>query len=195
RAPQIVPLAPQFSLEGNEMLFSIRAGDVDGDALTYSVADLPAGATFNASSATFTWTPGFEQAGTYTVTFTATDPDGLSDSPPVELRIDNVNRAPVVRTSDHSVRLGSELRFRVQATDPDLGTVLTYAGINLPQGATLDPVTGEFVWRPGPGQDGEFVVGLVASDGEAKSSQMIVIRAGVEVPAPTVVIELTPSFP
>ncbi len=93
------------------------------------------------------------------------------------------------------MRLGSELRFNVQASDPDLGTSLTFGGINLPQGATLNPATGEFVWRPGPGQTGEFLVGVTATDGEATASQMIVIRAGVDVPTPSVIIELTPSFP
>ncbi len=96
RAPQIVPLAPQYALEGNTMQFTVTAGDADGGALIYSASDLPAGATFNPTTATFTWTPGYEQAGTYTVTFSAQDPGGLSDSTQVELRVDNVNRAPIV---------------------------------------------------------------------------------------------------
>jgi PKD repeat protein len=195
RAPQIVPLAPQFDIEGNPMSFLVTAGDADADAMVYSATGLPAGAAFNPLTQTFSWTPTFEQAGTYTVTFTATDPAGLSDSMQVEVRVDNVNRAPIVRTSDHSVRLGNELRFFVQASDPDLGTTLTFGGIDLPQGAAIDPATGEFTWRPGPGQTGEFLVGLTASDGEATSSQMIVLRAGIDVPLPSVVIELTPRFP
>src|SRR5262249_22337906 len=88
RAPRIVPLAPYFGLEGNATVLSVTAGDPDSDAILYSASGLPAGAAFNAGSATFSWTPGFEQAGTYTVTFTAGDPSGLSDSMTVDLRID-----------------------------------------------------------------------------------------------------------
>src|SRR5262249_40816422 len=93
RAPQIVPLPPQFVLKNTPMLSSAPAGAPDGDGIFYSASGLPAGAVFDAATATFTWTPGFDQAGTYTVTFTAADPAGLSDSTPVELRVDNVNRA------------------------------------------------------------------------------------------------------
>src|SRR5262249_52783739 len=122
------------------------------------------------------------------------DPSGLTDSFDVTLRIGNINRVPVVKTSDHAVRIGDELRFFVTASDADLNTVLTYSGTNLPEGATLDHTTGEFVWRPGPGQRGEFLVGLSASDGLATTSQMIVIRADIDLPKPAVTIELTPSF-
>ena len=61
-----------------------------------------------------------------------------------------------MHTSDHSVRARQRAALLVQASDPDLGTTLTYGGIDLPAGATLDPATGEFVWPPGPGQAGDF---------------------------------------
>jgi hypothetical protein len=210
QTPQIVPLAPQYGLEGWPLFFSVIAGDSDGDALVFSAADLPRGAQFDTATATFTWTPAYDQAGTHTVTVTATDPGGLEDSIQVELHVGNVNRPPVVNTSDHAVRLGDELRFFVQASDPDLCALapqgsaqgegdicagLTYAGIDLPQGATLNPTTGEFIWRPGPGQTGEFLIGLSVSDGEATASQVIVIWAAIDPPAPSVLIELTPRFP
>ena len=67
QAPQVVPLGLQFGLEDRLMTFSLAAGDADGDALAWSATNLPVGATFNTGSATFVWTPGFEQAGTYTV--------------------------------------------------------------------------------------------------------------------------------
>lgn len=167
RAPQIVPRAPLFMQEGATLSFVVTAGDADSDPLFFSAAGVPQGARLDEFSGAFTWTPHYEQAGTYTVVFTATDPGGLSDSMDMEIRIDNVNRTPVVDTSYHAVRLGSELRFFIQATDPDLNTTLTYFGSNLPEGASLDPNTGEFVWAPGPGQAGEHVVALHVSDGRS----------------------------
>jgi chitodextrinase len=41
--------------------------------VTYSASGLPAGASFDPATQQFSWTPGFTQAGTYTVTFTASD--------------------------------------------------------------------------------------------------------------------------
>ena len=150
RPPQIVARQPLFMREGAELLFTMEAGDTDGDPLTFSAGNLPDGAVFEADGQ-FAWTPDFEQAGDYVVTFTATDPSGLSDSTDVTIRIDNINRAPVLDTSFHAVRLGEELRFLIQAQDPDQGATLTYGASGLPDGATVDPITGEFVWTPGPG--------------------------------------------
>ncbi len=91
--------------------------------------------------------------------------------------------------------MGNELRFLIEATDPDLGTTLSFAASDLPEGATVDPDTGEFVWTPGPGQAGIYTVGLHVSDSVTTSSQAIVILADIELPAPAVTVELTPSFP
>ena len=49
---------------GSTLTFTILATDADGDPLTYSAANLPAGATFDAATRTFSWTPTVAQAGT-----------------------------------------------------------------------------------------------------------------------------------
>jgi len=59
--------------ENRNLSFGVSATDPDGDALTYSASDLPAGATFDPTTQQFSWTPDYTQAGTYTVTFTASD--------------------------------------------------------------------------------------------------------------------------
>jgi hypothetical protein len=47
------------------LTFTISAIDPDGDTLTYSASNLPAGASFNPSPHTFSWTPTYSQAGSY----------------------------------------------------------------------------------------------------------------------------------
>lgn len=59
--------------EGQPLSFGVSATDPDGDAITYSASDLPAGASFDPATQQFSWTPGFSQGGAYTVTFTAKD--------------------------------------------------------------------------------------------------------------------------
>jgi hypothetical protein len=69
------------------------------------------------------------------------------------------NSTPVLAvTGDKSVTEGSLLTFAVNATDSDLpAQQITYSldSKNLPDGATIDPVTGAFSWTPtedqGPG--------------------------------------------
>jgi len=57
---------------GNQLSFQVSATDADADALTYSASNLPAGATFNPGTRTFSWTPA--QAGTHpNVHFEVTD--------------------------------------------------------------------------------------------------------------------------
>jgi uncharacterized protein (TIGR03437 family) len=50
--------------------------------------NLPAGASFDASSGKFSWTPDESQQGTYTVSFTATNSAGGSSSADVAIQVD-----------------------------------------------------------------------------------------------------------
>jgi hypothetical protein len=59
--------------ENRTLTFSVEATDPDGDELAYSASGLPAGASFDPATRTFSWTPDYTQAGEYTVTFTASD--------------------------------------------------------------------------------------------------------------------------
>src|SRR5690606_8248077 len=60
---------------------------------------------------------------------------------------------------------------------------------------TLDAVTGELVWTPGPGQAGDYVVTLIVDDGDAKARRSVLFRALLEPLEPVLRLELTPSFP
>jgi hypothetical protein len=74
RAPVLTAIGSKSVNEGSLLQFTISGSDADGDTLTYSAVNLPAGATFNASTRTFSWTPTYIQAGVYnTVTFRVTD--------------------------------------------------------------------------------------------------------------------------
>ncbi len=193
-APVFVPLLPQYGREGAQVQFSVVAGQVDGAPLLYNLVNPPAGATFDASKGLFAWTPAYGQAGVYTLQFTTADATGASASMSVVLNIAHVVRPPVLDTPNHQATLGMPLAFQIQATDLDAGTTLTYSAINLPTGATINAQTGQFQWTPGPSQAGAYVVTLQVSDGQATSTQNILIQAAVQPQLPNVTIVLTPSF-
>ena len=83
----------QSVTEGQALTFTVPAAtDVDAprDTVTYSASGLPAGATFNAATREFSWTPGFAQGGSHTVTITASDgtkPWSLSSTKTISITV------------------------------------------------------------------------------------------------------------
>ena len=194
-APVFVPLLPQYAREGTPVQFTMVAADLEGHPLTYSLTNTPAGATLNATNGQFTWTPSYGQAGDYTLHFVATNPGGATATTDVVVHVAHVVRPPVLNTPNHQATLGLPLSFPIVATDLDAGTTLSYSAINLPTGAAINAQTGQFQWTPGPSQAGDYVITLQVSDGQATTTQNILIRAAVQPEAPSVTIVLTPSFP
>ena len=70
-SPVLTSIANQSVSENETLSFTVNASDDDGDTITYSAQNLPAGALFSGNS--FTWIPTSGQAGTYQVTFIASD--------------------------------------------------------------------------------------------------------------------------
>ena len=73
RPPVLTAIGSKTINVGTNLSFTLSATDPDGDSLTYSATGLPNGATFNAATRTFTWTPGNTQAGNYNVSFSVSD--------------------------------------------------------------------------------------------------------------------------
>jgi hypothetical protein len=70
--PPVFDTLPKYTVAiGQTLQFTVHATDPDGDSITYSSNNLPAGATLNAATGAFQWTP--SKSGSYKVTFTATD--------------------------------------------------------------------------------------------------------------------------
>ncbi len=79
RAPSLSPKGKKKVTQEELLEFTVSATDPDEDVLTYSASNLPDGAKFDASTATFSWTPDLTQSGDYTgVRFEVTDGE-LSD--------------------------------------------------------------------------------------------------------------------
>ncbi|HEY5998126.1 MAG TPA: PKD domain-containing protein [bacterium] len=91
-APVLQLIADQVVVEGAELSFAAHATDQDGTKPALSAAPLPAGARFvdgGETWGTFSWTPAVGQAGTYQVTFTASD-GALSDQQAVRITVRHI---------------------------------------------------------------------------------------------------------
>ena len=183
-APELLPLGNQSTSENTPLSFVIAATDAENDPISYSAGSLPTGASFTGQ--VFRWTPGYNQAGSYEVTFTASD-GRAQDSQTITLAVANLNRTPALAAiGDRSVDENNALTFDVSASDPD-GDNLTFSADGLPAGANL---TGpSFTWTPATGQAGSYEITFVASDGELTASQttlIMVVGVGPDGTAPVV---------
>ena len=175
RTPVITAVGNRTVAEGSVLSFTVVATDPDGQALIYStLAALPAGATLNSTTGAFTWTPSFTQAGSYSITFRASD-GTLVGSNIAVITVTNTNRTPVITAvGNRTVAEGSALSFTVVATDPD-GQALTYStAAALPAGVTLNSTTGAFAWTPSYTQAGSYSITFSASDGSLVASNTAV---------------------
>ena len=87
--------APSNLVEGSPISFTVRGIDPDADnTVTYRVTPDPAGISLNQSTGAFRWTPQVGQAGVYTLTFTADDGLGGTDTAQVTLDIDELDNEP-----------------------------------------------------------------------------------------------------
>jgi len=164
--PVITGVAPKIVAEGSPLTFNITATDPENDPVTIASSNLPTGATLSVKGA-FAWTPGYDQAGTYNVKFSATDSLGALDTTSVLITVNNTNRKPTFTSvlPDTTIQESQALTYTYTATDPDAGTTLTYSLINPPAGAAINATTGVFNWTPTYDQAGTFNIKAVVSDG------------------------------
>ena len=183
------PLTTQV---GERFTFTVSGTDPDNNPLIYSAYNLPPGATFDPQTRTFSWTPGYDQAGIYpNVHFEVSDGE-FTDSEDITITVISVDRPPVLDFIGDKLANEEELiQFTINATDPDDDPLtytasnlpsgatfdpLTYTASNLPSGATFDPQTRTFSWTPNFGQRGSYPgIYFEVSDGELTDFEDITI--------------------
>src|SRR6266700_3804748 len=157
--PVLAAIGNQTVNELTLLTFTASASDPDaGETLAFSLdPGAPAGATINAASGVFTWSPTEAQGpGVYPVTVRVTDSGTprLSAYATINIAVNEVNTAPVLGpVSDQTVNEGTRLSFTVTASDADIpANTLTFSlDPGAPAGATINPITGVFSWTPPKG--------------------------------------------
>ncbi len=166
RAPALAVIGNKTIAEGQLLEFTVTATDPDGENLTLSASNLPAGANFNPATGVFSWTPGYNSAGVYNnVHFEATDGD-LKDIEDINITVTDINRVPVIQEMINvTANEGETVIVQPLASDAD-GDVLTYSVSGLPDGAvyTFDTATGKLEWQVNYKEAGSYTLTFTADD-------------------------------
>lgn len=169
--PSLAAIDSQTVEEGQRLNLVLAASDPDlpPQKLTFSLEpNSPAGATVDANTGEFSFTPTEEQGpGVYTVTVRVRDSAAvpLSARRSFQITVLEVNRPPVVPPIPDQIAFQTEtLAFRVEATDEDRPRQILAFSLEAgaPAGAVIDRNTGEFSWTP--------------SDLQAPSTNTVVVR-------------------
>jgi hypothetical protein len=86
RPPALASIGNKTAYEEQPISITVSAIDPDSDPLTYSASGLPPGASFDPATRRFSWTPSDTSAGTYDVTFIASDGEA-SDSEEITMTV------------------------------------------------------------------------------------------------------------
>lgn len=161
-----VPPSPEMAIENSVVQFDITSTLGTG---TNEFTMNPTYGTLvrvDDTRATFTWTPGYDEEGTYTITFTVTDDVFDTDSKNVTIIVANKNRAPTITSSAvTTVEVGETYHYDVDAEDLDADT-LEYELVTKPNGMVIDINSGVITWSPDfTDINGNNVVVKVTDDG------------------------------
>ncbi|MCH7879251.1 MAG: hypothetical protein IH914_08065, partial [candidate division Zixibacteria bacterium] len=179
--PVLAAIGAQVTTEGIVLAFGVSASDPDGTVPAITASPIPSGAVFidnGNGTASFSWTPDFTQAGTFNITFSASD-GILTDGETVTITvIEAGNQTPTLAAiGAQVVNEGINLAFPISSNDPD-GTFPVVTAAPLPAGAAFidnGDGSGSFDWTPGFTQSGLYLITFVASDGALADSEVVSI--------------------
>ncbi|MEN8135558.1 MAG: putative Ig domain-containing protein [Thermodesulfobacteriota bacterium] len=122
--PVLTTIGDKSVDEMETLIFTVTATDPENEFLTITAINLPESAVFD--GAVFTWTPDYTQAGSYQLTFTASDSVGGSDAETINITVNAVNAPPAAApTGGGTYRVLSDIILGGQVSDFD-GEPLNY---------------------------------------------------------------------
>jgi len=153
----------------------ISATDADGDPLVLTAAGLPGTAEFidvGDGYGRVNWLPAYDAAGSYPLTFTASD--GLDVTTLAwTLVVADVDAPPEgMSDCDAVLTVGVEYRCALEGEDADGTAITSWTLLDGPASAWIDPATTELVWTPTAADAGHWDVLLEMSSGPGTGEEL-----------------------
>jgi hypothetical protein len=156
QAPTISGTPSGAAQVGSPYVFAPNASDPEGQPLTFSIANRPPWASFDAATGRLSGTPDVAAVGEHVGITIAVSDGKLSSALPAFSILVNGNRAPSIGgTPTTDAREGQFYDFMPSASDPD-GDTLSFTIANRPAWATFNTQTGRLSGTPGTGTVGSF---------------------------------------
>lgn len=174
--------------EDEQVSGAMKAADVDGDALTWSVVTQPtSGRAFVDAEGKVRFEPARDQNGQ--ATFTVKVSDGALSSEPVQVvaTITAVNDAPVAAAATVTTTEDVEVSVTLRASDVD-GDALMFSILRAPthgELTLLDPTRGTYLYSPARNWNGDDGFSFTVKDPAGLSStaeQKVVVAPGNDAP-------------
>lgn len=148
---------------------TLAGTDADGDALTFTVVDLPTHGTVSGTPPDVTYTPMANYHGPDSFTFRAND--GLLDSAPatVSVTVSSVNDAPTAMNQNVVLPQDTPVTVTLRGADVD-GDSLTFAVATQPMHGTVSGSGASVLYTPAAGYSGTDAFTYTANDGVATST-------------------------
>lgn len=180
-APVLDPLSDRQALTGERFSMRVMARDPENGLVTFSSLNaLPANSTLDPGTGVFTWTPSYDQVGTFPLTFVATDAGSLNDDGEMFI---TVSRAGVGPTPPLACEEQSSTSEGVVGTGTDPGDKsVSYVGFDVP--ANIQRIEGQLMFSLAPVRDLDFY--LLDADSN-------VVQSAASVSAPEAIVYNTPT--
>jgi hypothetical protein len=196
QAPVISGTPPASVTVGSSYVFKPTASDPQGNALTFSVANLPSWASFSSATGQLSGTPTSASIGNFpNIVISVSDGSATAALPAFSIQVNApVDQAPVISgTPNTSVVAGSAYAFTPTASDPQ-GNALTFSVANLPSWASFSSTTGQLAGTPATANVGTFSNILISVSDGTLSARLPAFSIAVTSPAnPPPTISGTPA--
>ncbi len=179
--PVLEPLSDRQALTGERLSFRVMARDPENGLVTISSATaLPANAALDPSTGLFTWTPAYDQVGTFPFTLIATDTGSLTDEEDLFITVSRagVGPAPPLACEEQT---GLHTGVVGMGTDPGAKSV-THVGFDVP--ANVQRIEGQLSFSLAPVRDLDFY--LLDADSN-------VVQSSASLDQPEAIVYNTPS--
>jgi hypothetical protein len=162
---------PAQVVVGNSYSFQPATNAASGTALTFSIQNKPAWASFSASNGALSGTPSASQAGTYSnIAISVSNGTQSAALAAFTITVSNPAKPTISGNPSTAVNVGSKYAFTPTASGPS-GTTLTFGVQNLPGWASFNTANGTLSGTPGAANAGSYSnIVISVSDGSASAS-------------------------
>jgi hypothetical protein len=165
--PTFISQPVTSAISGKAYQYDEKAIDKDtGDVLTYSLEKCPVNMTIDQSMGRISWTPGAHDIGTVRVIVVVSDGKVSVKQTFAINVILPPDRKPTITSqpSKTTITVGDKFEYRVIATDPDSGDILTYSLKDAPTGMNINSSTGLISWKPNEHDIGSHTIIIRVAD-------------------------------